>query len=110
MVGVLLVVILGISTIEVPKIVTVTVSIAAQVPVPQVAVYLVVIAGVTVIVVEVAPVFHTKPLVQFVAVKTTDVFAQTVSLEAVTTGSVLVLIIISWLVDLKQLPVPHETV
>ena len=95
MVGVLLVVIVGISIIEVPETVTVTVSTAAQVPVPQVAVYMVVIAGVTVIEVEVAPVLHSKPLVQFVAVRTTDAFAQTVSLDADTTGSVLILTIIS---------------
>jgi hypothetical protein len=56
---------------------------------------MVVIAGVTVIEVEVAPVFHSKPLVQFVAVRTTDAFAQTVSLDAVTTGNVLLLTVIS---------------
>jgi hypothetical protein len=37
-----------------------------------------VIAGVTVMLPVVAPVFHTNPLEQLVAVKTTEVFAQTV--------------------------------
>ncbi len=108
--GDLLVVMLGISVMEVPETVTVTLSAAAQVPVPQVAEYIVVIAGVTVIELVVAPVFHTKPLLQLVAVKTTDAFAQTVSLDAVTIGNVLVPTVISWLTDLKQLPVPQEAV
>ena len=83
---------------------------AVHVPVPHVAVYVVVAEGLTVMLAVVAPVLHVKPVVHPVAVKVVLSPTQITAFVAIITGAGVFVTFTAMLVEPVQVPVPHVAV